>query len=84
MSFLGKNTYNNKNCSNNNVFKQVSCFDYLGCDISYRKDQDIVRQLDKLDYTCVTIRHCGGTVSYTHLDVYKRQVFANESTVCAL
>ena len=41
-------------------------FNYLGCNISYGTDIDWDSNLTKVRRMC-------GTVSYTHLDVYKRQ-----------
>ena len=41
------------------------------------------QSLSLVMYVCVSLikhtSHCPTSVSYTHLDVYKRQVFSNES-----
>ena len=56
MDFLGENSVRTKIIIDNSVLEQVSHFNYLGCDISYRKDNDIKRMLNTFSYTCGTIR----------------------------
>ena len=66
MALLGKNPVRTKIVIDNSVLEQVSHFNYFGCDISYRKDNDIERKLNLV----IPVE----PVSYTHLDVYKRQI----------
>ena len=39
----------------NHPIEQVSHFDYLGCDVSYKPDNDIIMKLHKFQYICGTI-----------------------------
>ena len=51
MAFLGTNPVRTNIVIDNSVLVQLSHFNYLGCDISYRKDNDIGRKLNKFSYT---------------------------------
>ena len=56
VGFLVKNRVKTEIVIDNSVLEQVSHFNYLGCDISYRKDNDIESKLKKISCTYGTIR----------------------------
>ena len=55
-SLPGEEPCKKKIVIDNNVLEQVLHFNYLGCDISCRKGNDIERKLSKFSYPCGTIR----------------------------
>ena len=87
MAFKGKYPVRTKIFIKNCTLEQVSRFKYLGCAVSCESEYDIREKINKFRNICGTIhrnlrnktRHSTRTVSYTHLDVYKRQVLIWEN-----
>jgi hypothetical protein len=50
MAFEGKHPRRFKIVIDNNVIEQVSHFNYLGCDVSYKYDADLQIKLNKFQY----------------------------------
>jgi hypothetical protein len=55
MAFLGAYPVRTKITIHNHQIEQVSHFNYLGCDVSYKADNDIKMKLHKYQYICGTI-----------------------------
>lgn len=55
MAFIGKQPIRSKIIINNAAIEQVSHFNYLGCEVSYNKDNDVIQKLYKFQYMCGTI-----------------------------
>jgi hypothetical protein len=55
MAFLGKYQIKSKIVIKDDIIEQVRHFNYLGCDISYEKDNDVDNKLAKFRNVCGTI-----------------------------
>ena len=56
MAFLGSNPIRTKIVIEDQVLEQVSHFKYLGCDITYDEDKDIINKVNTFQRICGTIR----------------------------
>lgn len=56
MAFEGVDHRRCKIVLNNEIIEQVSSFNYLGCNISYLKEQDVKNKMSKFQQMCGTIR----------------------------
>ncbi|XP_039281346.1 uncharacterized protein LOC120350716 [Nilaparvata lugens] len=55
MAFKGKWPVRTKIVVGDLILEQVSAFTYLGCTLTYEKDEDIFNKLKKIQYICGTI-----------------------------
>lgn len=55
MAFKGKNPVRSKILVNGNILEQVSHFNYLGCDISFKYEKDIEKKVNRFQMICGTI-----------------------------
>jgi hypothetical protein len=56
MEFCGKRPVRSKLILDNQLVEQVSKFNYLDCQLSYQGEADVSHKLEKLNYTCSTIK----------------------------
>ena len=52
MAFAGKDPVRSKIVLDNRILEQVSHFTYLGCDVSYEKDKEILRRVSRFQTVC--------------------------------
>jgi hypothetical protein len=73
MAFKGKDPVRSKIVTNGNIPKQVSNFNYLGCNLSYNYDGDVQTKQARFQVMCGTIRRVLGkqTRKATQLKFYK-------------
>ena len=72
LAFKGIDTLRAKIILNDKTIEQVNCFNYLGCNISYNKNNDINNKLSKFNYICGTIkRSLKKTSKLTKIKFYK-------------
>ena len=56
MAFQGRNPVRSKIIIEDSILEQVSHFQYLGCDITYKHDQDVDKKIQKFQAVCGTIK----------------------------
>ena len=56
LDFKGSENLRSKITIENNVLEQVNNFNYLGCNISYIKNEDISSKIKNFNYLCGTIK----------------------------
>jgi hypothetical protein len=56
MAFCGKRLVRSKLILDNQPIEQVSKFNYLGCQLSYKDEADVNHKLEKFNYMCSTIK----------------------------
>ena len=73
MAFKGKEPVRSKIVLNNGTLEQLSNFNYLGCDISYRKGKDTINKIHRFQNICGTIHRTlkNNASKSTRLKFYK-------------
>jgi transcription elongation factor Elf1 len=56
MEFCGKRPVRSKLILDNQLVEQVSKFNCLGCQLSYKGEADVSHKLEKLNFMCSTIK----------------------------
>ena len=72
LAFRGLDTIRAKIVLKDKILEQVNCFNYLGCNVSYNKNEDLIIKINRFNYMCGTIRrYLKNTRTETKLKFYK-------------
>lgn len=72
LAFRGPETIRAKIVVEDKILEQINCFNYLGCNVSYIKNEDMRNKINKFNQMCGTIkRNLKNTRKETKLKFYK-------------